>query len=494
MPPTDDRLHRDLERLAIRGDLPLHAWSTRPVSRLELAAAGLRLDGETPSRARFRRDLARELHALGATGGPRETLPLLEVASGDRRLRFRPYVRAMPRLTLAEGDGEWDWGDSTRAGLAAALELGRDVTLSGDLFIGDVAGGRRFSDPLFAGTDVLVYTERLDLNVRTPFADFRFGRDRHRWGPGAWGNLLLDDSGAPFTFAQYDWALPPWLRFRAILGFLRQGQGLYLAAHRLTWAPSPRLEISLAEGARFQSDAPGLLYALGFIPYTFVERIEIQDSAHDSTRTRRRNNVLWSLGWTWRTSSDQAFYGEILADEIANKTGSIPSRLGFLAGYAWAPRFGGYDWTLGIEAAKVYNFTYSVYYRDFCLCDWTHQDGPLGFPDGPDVERVVLRALVDVTPVWGGDLVVTLFRHGRGRLGVPWYPAGDPRAEGQPRRAYDLWEPILYGASVRGAVRWEPRDNVGGSVGLRFDRADATRDGSGPRNAGRLDLGLHLHL
>jgi hypothetical protein len=465
------------------------------MSRLELAWAGRDLTPNgSQSATRFQRDLAWELEGMGATPPTGETPPLLEMISGETRLRFRPYVQATPRLTLSNGDSDWDWSDSTRAGFTGALYLGRNVAVTGDVFIGDVKDGRRFADPLFAGTDILVYSERFDVNIRTPVADLRFGRDRHRWGAGAWGNLILDNTSVPFTFGQYDVTLGPWFRFRAMTGVLNVGRGLYAAAHRFSWTPSPKLELSFTEGVRFQSDQPSLLYALGFIPYTLVERIQTQDSLDDSTRFNRRNNVLVSLGWVWRTADDHAFYGEILADDISSEDGSTPSRWGFLGGYVLAPRLNGWDWTLGIEAAKVYNYVYSVYYSDLCDCDWEHQGIGLGFPDGPDSERLLLRALVDVTREWGGDLVITAFRHGQGDVGRPWFPLDRPESEGQPREAWNLWDPITYGVQVKASLRWEPRDNVGASVGIGFGRSDTEEDPHPARSSLRVDWSLRVSL
>lgn len=494
--PTDHRIYRDVERLAVRGELPISAWTLRPMSRLELAWAGRDLEAGPQSATRFQRDLARELEELGATPPTHETPPLLELLSGQTRLRFRPYIHVTPRLTsnLSDGGSDWDWSDSTRAGLVGALYLGRNVAVTGDVFAGEVKDGRRFSDPLFSGTDILVYSERFDVNIRTPIADFRFGRDRQRWGAGAWGNLILDNASAPVTFGQYDVTLGPWFRFRAMTGILNSGRGLYVAAHRFTWTPSRKLELSFTEGARYQADQPSLLYAMGFIPYTLVERIEMQDSLDDSTRFNRRNNVLVSLGWVWRTADNQAFYGEILADDISSEDSTTPSRWGFLGGYVLAPRVNGWDWTLGIEGAKVYNYTYSVYYSDQCDCDWEHQGVGLGFPDGPDSERLLLRALADVTPAWGGDLIITAFRHGQGDIGRPWYPSRFPESEGQPTDAANLWSPVTYGGEIQAAVRFEPRDNVGTALGVAFGRKDTTQDAHAAKSFLRLRWSLRVNL
>ncbi|MBU1699180.1 MAG: capsule assembly Wzi family protein [Candidatus Eisenbacteria bacterium] len=502
--PTDHLLYRDLERLAIRGEMPLAAWTLRSLPRLELAWMSRNLvddGGLSPSRDRLERTLAREGRALGRESRFHETAPLIEALTSAGRLRIRPYIHLTPRLTipLADGKADGDWSDSTRIGLRGTLYLGRSITISHDVFVGEVAGGRGFSDPLVAGTDILFYTERFDLTLRTPRIDFRFGRDRHRWGPGAWGTLLLDDHSAPYTFAQYDVEFKPWFRFRALSGSLDYSDGKYLAAHRLSWTPSPRFELSFSEGARYQSTSPGLLYTLGFIPYTFVERMRMQDAGNDASRRSERNNVLWALGWSWRTRPAQLFYGEILADDIASKDSHTPSRWGFLGGYSFAPRFNGWDWTLGVEASKIFNYTYSVYYRDQCLCDWDHQERGLGHPDGPDSERLLLRALVDFNTAWGCDAMVTLFRHGQGALGRPWYPSTDPESEGQPSSASELWDPVTGGASLQTRVRWEPRDNLAASFGLaystvRLPAGDSAGDSKETRRSVGLEFALKVHL
>ncbi|MBD3335839.1 MAG: hypothetical protein GF355_10020 [Candidatus Eisenbacteria bacterium] len=497
--PTHHRLYRDIERLAVRGTLPLEAWTLRSLPRAELAWMGKRAVAApaAPSRLRFERTLAREMHALQIPATYAETPPLIELAAGDALLRLRPYAALTPRWSarLPGGRGQWDWSDSTRVGLRGTLYLGRRLSLSHDVFVGEVMEGRRFSDPLVDNTDILFYTERFDVNLHTGLVDLRFGRDRHRWGAGHYGTLLLDHAGQPFTFAQYELRISPWFRFRALSGFLNQSLGKYLGAHRLSWTPHPRLEISFSEGVRYQSSSPRFLYLLGFVPYTFVERIQQQDAVIDSLGRGLRNNVLWSLGWAWRASGRQLFYGEILADDIGTKDRRMPSRWGFLAGITYAPRFQGWDWTLGIEGAKVFNYVYSVYYRELCLCDWDHQEDDLGFPDGPDSERLVLRALVDMTADWGADLVLTAFRHGQGALGRPWFPERLPESEGRPSEAWKLWEPVTKGLGLRGAVRWEPRDNLASALGLRFAHGEIPAGNTIETHSSlRIELNLRVHL
>ena len=421
----------EIERLVVRGELPLEALSFRPIDRGELAA-WLRESraksgpGSTPARRRaerlVREESARWLRPSGHRNFEQARHPakLTLHDRNDELLWVGPYLRLAP--VFREGS-KAVWTDSSRVGFRAGYSVGNWLALSAGTFAAEVAGGRKFADPLVAGTDLILHEEELTVSVRGGPIRLRLGRDRHRWGPGLSGTLLFSDAAEPFNFAEYQVRVGSRLRALAVFGMTDLHRNRYLAAHRLTWTPRDNLSLSLTEGARFQSNAPHPLYAAGFVPYTLVERFDLQTGQGDSTAVRLRNNVLWALEAMWRPAANVLLYGELLADDIATETAGQPTRGGIQCGATIAPEWRGWDWTLGAEYTRVSNYTYSVYYQEACLCDWEHQGVPVGYGWGPDSEVLLLRIGADVTEAWGGRLWLRQVRRGEGEVGLPWTPA-----------------------------------------------------------------------
>jgi hypothetical protein len=416
-----------------------------------------------------------------------------------------PYARFMPRIE----DGDWHWTEDSRVGVRTTYHAGRSLVITSDIFAAKIRNARRFADPLVAGTDFILHTEESTISARAGPARLRLGRDRHRWGPGASGTLLLSDAAAPFDFAEYELRLGGRVRFLALTGITNRHAPLpvdttgavlpgantdrqrSLAAHRLLWDVTPRLTLAVAEAARFQG-GPGFLYLSGVVPYTLVERLDLQDELSDSTRSFSRNNVLWSADVEWRAFENALLYGEVLADDIATKSADMPTRGGFQVGVSWAPAWRGWDWTLGAEYTRVSNFTYSVYYQDLCQCDWEHQGEPLGYALGPDAENLLLRAWVAPTPSWSGRAWLQVTRHGEGAIGKPWRPGSTCGCGGDASdRAWSLSGVVTRTTSLGAGARYRlwPRSRVlwpmwlGGSV-----------EGAWVEPAGKAHLRLGLEL
>ncbi len=417
---------REIEHLVARGELPLEAWTFRPVDRGEMAAWLVATESEdaSPSRTRLN-DLFRWEREvwLGETGDAERTALRPGAAQlyrhSDRLLMAGLYARWMP--VVEDGD-TYHWTPNSRVGFRGMYYGGTTLAIVAGLFAAEIEDARSFADPLVAGTDLILHEEEATVSARVAGLRLRAGRDRHHWGPGVSGTLLLSSSGEPFNFLEYQIRLADRLRFVALTGATNLHQRRYVAAHRLSWSPRANLNIGLAEGARYEAGGPHLLYMLGFLPYTLIERLDFQDSSGDSTRQAQRNNVMWAVDATWAVRPGWLLYGEILADDIATESSAMPTRGGYQLGTTLAPIWHGWDWTLGAEYTRVSNYTYSVYYQDLCRCNWEHQGYPLGYKDGPDVENVLLRCNVDPHPAWGGRLWGRRVRKGEGRIGRPWKP------------------------------------------------------------------------
>ena len=484
----------EIERLTVRAQLPLEAQSFRPIDRGELVTWLDAAVESSPTRARLARALAWDRDM-----GTRRPGSLLDWRQEDHRLIISPYLHVHPILRER---GRGQWGDSTRIGVRGRYYAGAAVMITGGLFLAEVTAGRAFADPLIAGTDWILHEEELTAAAHVKGLRLRIGRDRHRWGPGVSGTLLLADAGEPFNFCEYQLRLGSRLRFLALTGVTSLHQERYLAAHRLAWKITEKLSLALSEGARYQANGIHPLYLAGFVPYTLVERMDLQDNLDDETRHAQRNNVLWSVDLAYRIRPGWLLYGELLADDIAAESAEMPTRGGYQAGLTYAPRWADWDWTFGCEYTRVSNFTYSVYYQDLCACDWEHQGAPLGYGAGPDVEVLLLRAACDPTIAWGGSAHLRYQAKGEGAIGDPWLPnetsccPSDPTC-GATAEAWDLAGNVLRSWQGGLEIYWAPAALLRAGLSAQARRlryrwlADGQRQPDMEFTAGlHLDLGL----
>jgi hypothetical protein len=458
----NDPIYRDLRTLVLEGSMPPRVWTLRPRTRMEIARLIAESSDREPNdrapydrgssaRLRVEREFAAELEEIGHSTATPPIRAAAEIPAGAGAIELRPYVW----LDGVWEEGEVDLGESARVGLRGTAHLSPRFTLHENLFAGEVTGGRTFADALINHTDILLFLDEVYAGYAGPVASARLGRMRQSWGVPAGGTLLLDGQAPPVDQLEIELALGQRVRFRSILGVLQAGAEKNLAAHRLDWSPTSAWTFGLSEGAIFRGSPLQPLYALGLVPYTIVERLHGQDENTAQGDEQNRNNVLYQFD-VMRGGSRHAIWGSLLLDDVGTETADTPSRIGFVAGGEWLlsrPR----NLRIGLEGAKVYNHTYSVYYQN---SDWSHQGEPLGYPLGPDVERLHITARWQPAVRWGVDGLVHLTRHGEGRVGVPWYPPGDPRSAGNPDTPT---------AELSGIVeeRW------GGGIGLRFEPSAA---------------------
>lgn len=410
-------VQQDIRAGVSEGIFPLEFLSAGEATRTRLAAAldTARAIG-SPHGARVRRELATELEAIGRGVGDGAISPAATVNLDPGSLFLRPYLELEGRWREA---GPTSWSDGPRLGVRGVADLSPRFSLQLDLFAGRIPGGRRFADALVAHTDFILSAESAYAAYSGSIFGVRVGRMRHSFGPGLRGNLLLSPSAPPFDQLEYTlrWRR---LRFVALTGTLAQSPIRNIAFHRLEWDASPRLLVALSEGAIFPGDAYQPLYLVGLMPYTLVERLHGQDGVTGRAVAEVRNNVLWQLDATLRTDSRSLLYAALLLDDVATESSDMPSRLGGQAGWETSRPLRGWWWGGGVEASKIYNYTYSVYSEVGCDCDWEHQGNALGYPDGPDVERIDVYARLSPNSKVDFQLTASHRDHGAGRLGAPW--------------------------------------------------------------------------
>lgn len=462
----DRPVQQDVRDAVRQGLLPLEFLSAGEATRERLAIA---FDDARvvrgPTGERMRRELARELQSIGRGLGDGAVPPAATFNLDPGILELRPYLDLEGRWREA---GPAAWSEGPRIGVRGLAGLSSRVSVQLDLFAGRIPGGRRFADALVAHTDFILSAESAYAAYSGSTFGARVGRMRHSFGPGLRGNLLLSPSGAPFDQLEYTlrWRR---LRFVALTGTLSQSPLRNVAFHRLEWDASPSLLVAVSEGAIYPGDAYQPLYLLGLMPYTLVERLHGQDGVSPGAVAAVRNNVLWQFDAVLRTDRRSLLHAALLLDDIATETSDMPSRLGGQVGWETGRTLEHWSWGTGVEASKIYNYTYSVFSPAGCDCNWVHQGRSLGYPDGPDVERIDLFARLSPSPDLELQLTASQRDHGAGRLGVAWTGQAEGAGLASARR---LSGTVERARSLDLSARVVPSPALDATLGIELRRVE----------------------
>lgn len=394
--PASHPAWEDLESLWNRGGLTGLPVFTRPLPRVDIAVALAATLDDHPELARLgaarrlERELAYELEALGRPGPVRETPPPIEVVEGDLRLRAQAEARLAATTTGDKGDIP----AGTRAGAAFRAYLPGGGFALADVALEKILDTDPIGDAIVKNSDWYLSTEDAYLAFRTRPLDLLAGLSRNRWGPGSSGTLLLSDAALSYPTIQLARTFGPRARATALTAELNApnsssadptlaGPRLWFAAHRIELALGSRLRVGLHEAAAYRADGVELLYAIGVVPYTLVQRMLDRTSVPGDSHRTQRNNLLAGVDVAWRAGAGVRVDGEFLLDDIATESSSQPDRIAYQLGVSWAGEAAGDAADARLEFAKVYRWTYSVFYD----ADLVHDGTPLGYGSGPDVEH-----------------------------------------------------------------------------------------------------------
>lgn len=455
--------YEEIEALAARGDLDSLRIYTRPLARVDIARALLRarrlrpgIEAE-PSYGRLERELARELHDLDSTREYPESGPLVD--TGPRETRFRLQSAAHVRGDYEETrDPHFRFRDETSVGVRMGLQIRPALVAYEEIAATRIRGQREWIDPLATDTDVEMAVLHAGLTARGGPVTGAVGYDYFRWGPGRRGTLLLSDNAGPMGYLQIRGDFAGKVSVTALSGILSLEEDRMFAAHRIEFAATPWLTLGLSEAARYPSDGLDLLYAIGLLPYSLVERIHVREVSQDSLRGDVRSNVMASGDVVVRVNRDLSLYGELLVDDFGTEEEQMPDRFGWTLGFrSHRPVGRGAIRFLG-EYTFVRNYTYSVDYG----ANYEYRGKPLGYGLGPDAENVWVEAAYDLTRDWQVRWTGDFTNKGEGRIGEAWTPSlgnvDNSRPTGVVERRREVW----------GDVRWIPRDNVDVALGLGY--------------------------
>lgn len=482
--PPSHWAYDDLLSLWNRGIIDSLNVASRPWSRIEIARALSRVAPEDRRDPLFRRlqwQFARELAWIGDAGRP-ETPPLLSLREGDSEARVTAGVDGRASGTPAS-DARLEAGSGIF--LRARAYLSPSTFAVTDLRAQRTGSDRNIGDALVKNEDFYLDTGEAYVTVAPSGFEVLFGLAKTRWGPGQAGTLLISDAPDRFVLLRMRKKFAGRLEFDALHGTLVQSDNRHVAMHRLSLRVSPSVTVGVAEGARYDSPSPELLYLLNLIPYTLVERFNEKNRALDPELSQR-NNVMMSGDVVWRYRGNARLWAEFLLDDLATESAHMPHRMAWQAGTSVSFRAGRIPAEASLEFTKVFRFTYSVFYdRDFIFAG-----RPLGFVDGPDTELWAGRLKLDPAAAWSLGLDADLLRRGEGTLGESW----DNSTPLDPWSGATLTGTVESTIRVIPSVSWIPRDNVYLRVGAGLHHVanlDHARDRSANDLEAYVEMAVH---
>lgn len=489
--PVGSPLEHELRVLDLYGEeavsdrIRLPHLGMRPLQFGELQGAAEPVSPENPvvrtSYARIERVLGRNALTRYVPSTAYAPTPRLFEYRGDdgQALEFSAGLEGAG--TVWRDSSEFLSGSGVHA--RAALSLDRWLVFT-HLFAGHVSDARTFADPLVPENDFIVHSEDTYLAYTSETGSWggRIGRTRWHWGPGDEGSLILSHTAPAMTGMSLRAGLASLRLDGTILNAtVSSSAGEQLAAHRLEWQPHDRLRVGISESARYQSTTWEPLYLVGVIPYILVQRFLVQDEPDSSGRVR--NNIMVGFDAAWRMADGTRVYGELLVDDLHAKTDDNPNKLAWQLGLEGAGRFLGGRLTWGAEYTRLWRYVYTSFFgREYSI-----QDQPLGFPTGPDAERVRVRGGWDPTTDWQVFGSVIYMKKGENDLGEPFVPGSpsvDPATfEGVVERTRGL----------EGGVRWWPAGGVDLAVSAGYVwTEDAGHVPGATRDGARASLALRL--
>ncbi len=473
--PVRHPAYDEIETLAAQGLLDSLQIYSRPLARIDVAAALLRARRLHPEVARslhyqrLQRELARELEDLGTPPEKAESPLLLDRGRREERVRLSGAGHLRGDFDDKREAAHFRLRDETSVTMRGGVQVWPGFAAFEEIGITRIRGQRPFIDAIVAHTDLEVAVLRAELTARAGPLAAAAGYDMFRWGPGRRGTLLLADAAGPMGFLTFTGSFAGRVTATALTGVLSRADRRYLAAHRIEAALSPSVTLGLGEAVRYPSDNIDLLYATGLLPYAIVERIHIRDASTDSVRGGERANIMASLDLVVRPSAALSLYGELLLDDVATENSNMPDRIAYQLGLRSSRPYGSHTAHILAEYTRVRRFTYATEYGQ----SFIHRERPLGFVLGPDVEAVWMEVGLDLSRDWGVRWSGEFTNKGEGVLGEAWM-----ESQGFVSNA-GLFGIVEKRREVWGDLRWMPRDQVDARLGLGYRRVtnDNHQDG-----------------
>ncbi len=391
---------------------------SRPMGRLELARITGRISEQGLSPydrwllGRLRAEFGRELLLLGLPIDPKVRKPALEVAKGGD-------VLALDNLYLYE-DGEIS-SNGEKAELISELNLTMGMEFGDRLAFcdrvtvhaGNVGGASDTQPIIGALPDFEIFIEEAYLSLNVFDFDIDIGKERLKWGPGYYGNLIMSPTPIPMDLIRVtkEWG-PARLTFMS--SYFERNK--FLSAQRIGVRIFPWLSLGISEAAVY-SGRPSPQYLNPILPYYLSQRYFGEGN----------DNICGLLDFELLPLKGVRLYGEVLDDDYVLDPPDVPDKWAFLLGGHLRPLCllpgSRVDGWIRFEYAQVRKWTYT---HRSVVNSYSFSDTMIiGHPIGPDADLLDSEIGLFFHPRISLKTYYRSARQGEGRIDQPWVKGDD---------------------------------------------------------------------
>jgi len=286
-------------------------------------------------------------------------------------------------------------------GFSTFVGKGDDLSLFGRWHIDYQKKYRKFTRNFIWVLDN-VYTQ-----IKLPWFDLEFGRDKIRWGPEYHGALLLSDNAPSFDMVKFSTTIGP-VKAVSFTGVLNKSEDRYLSGHRIETDFIPGINLGFSETTVYSGRGIEPLYFDPLVPLYLCQYILGIDD----------NNPLIAFDISIHKWNNIELYGELLVDDYQIlRPNPEPDALGFLGGVFLLSPSGKSD--VRIEYTRINNYVYSVLKEKN---NYVHQGKIIGHWLGPDAEDLFFELNHWISDKIQLTLQYETRNHGEGEIGHPWTP------------------------------------------------------------------------
>jgi len=495
--PVSNQVYEFLDRLGVRGILPLYSNTMIPLPRARVAeflsAAAARRGELSGAEAgyldKFTREFAHELDRgseASVSTGLFNTLFTADASAGDlvseKEKYLYYYTDSAASLyleflgSLEQRRGEGDTFGSAHATFETHGFRARGTVKDRVGYFAQVTNGTLFGDREFALADPRLRSSVKFNELNSPYFDFaeayiradlswfnlEFGREFFRLGTGYSDRLIFSDNGPATDFLSLD-ASYGAVRYRfvhgSILGDFPAGtQALYnkyYALHRLEFSFLGALNAGFSEMVIYQRASPEYAY---LNPFLFLK------SAEHSLKDR--DNTLLAVDLEVFPRPGMKLYGALLVDDVDfSKLGTEwwGNEFGWQGGVYLAGIAGVRDLDAVVEYTRLEPYVYSNRVEGNGYSD--DQFG-LAHHLQPNSDEWIATLILRPSPVFRGSVGFRRTRHGENYTdagGLLVNVGGDllvGHRDADPADAPFLAGRLVETNAVEAGLRYEPVNNL----------------------------------